>query len=108
VLENRRDLSLIQLERTRQLMNAAVRDCLVVGYESRIDNLTLPDPDDRHVLAAALEAQAQVIVTYNLRDFPPDALQPRGLEAQHPDEFILRVIAICRSGPRLPPHPHRY
>lgn len=94
VLENRPDLSAAQLERTRQLMNAAVRDCLVVGYEGRIDSLTLPDPDDRHVLAAALEAQAQVIVTYNLRDFPAGALQPHGIEAQHPDEFILRVIAL--------------
>jgi predicted nucleic acid-binding protein len=94
VLENRPDLSAAQLERTRQLMNAAVRDCLVVGYEGRIDSLTLPDPDDRHILAAALEAQAQVIVTYNLRDFPAGALQPHGIEAQHPDEFILRVIAL--------------
>ena len=94
VLENRPDLSASQLERTRQLMNAAVRDCLVTGYEWRIDSLTLPDPDDCHVLATALEAQAQVIVTYNLRDFPADALQPHGIEAQHPDEFILRVIAL--------------
>lgn len=94
LLENRPDLSAAQLERTRQLMNAAVRDCLVTGYEGRIDNLTLPDPADRHVLAAALEAQAQVIVTYNLRDFPAGALQPHGLAAQHPDEFMLRVIAL--------------
>jgi predicted nucleic acid-binding protein len=94
LLEDRPDLSAAQLERTRKLMNAAVRDCLVVGYEGRIDSLTLPDPDDRHVLAAAIEAQAQVIVTYNLRDFPASALQPHGLEAQHPDEFILRVITI--------------
>lgn len=94
LLENRPDLSAAQLERTRQLMNAAVRDCLVTGYEGRIENLTLPDPDDRHVLAAALEAQAQVIVTYNLRDFPADTLQPYGLEALHPDEFILRTIAL--------------
>jgi predicted nucleic acid-binding protein len=94
VLANRPDLSAAQLERTRQLMNAAVRDCLVTGYEGRIDSLTLPDPDDRHVLAAALEAQAQVIVTYNLRDFPPRALQAHGIEAQHPDDFSLRVIAL--------------
>lgn len=75
-------------------MNAAVRDCLVTGYEERIERLTLPDPDDRHVLAAALAAQAQVIVTYNLRDFPARVLQPCGIEAQHPDEFVLRLIAL--------------
>lgn len=94
VLADRPDLSAAQLERTRRLMNTAVRDCLVTGYEERIAALTLPDPDDRHVLAAALEAQAQVIVTYNLRDFPASALQSYGIEAQHPDEFILRVIAL--------------
>lgn len=74
-------------------MDAAVRDYLVTGYEGRIDNLKLPDPDDRHVLAAAIQAQAQVIVTFNLRDFPVSALQAHGIEAQHPDDFLLRVIA---------------
>ena len=93
MLEDRPDLSAAQLERTRQLMNAAVRDCLLTGYEGRIDGLTLPDPDDRHVLAAAIEAQAQVIVTNNLRDFPANTLEPFGLEAQQPDDFILRIIA---------------
>ncbi|MDQ3010072.1 MAG: PIN domain-containing protein [Acidobacteriota bacterium] len=94
LLEARPDLSRAQLERTRRLMDAAVRDCLIAGYEGRIDSLTLPDPDDRHVLAAAIEAQAQVIVTFNLRDFPASALQPYGLEAQHPDNFIFRIIAL--------------
>ncbi len=93
LLRTRPDLSATQLERTRQLMNAAVRDCLVTGYEARIANLTLPDPDDRHVLAA-IEAQAQVIVTFNLRDFPAHQLEPFGIAAQHPDDFLLRVIAL--------------
>lgn len=94
LLEDRPDLSTAQLERTRYLMNAAVQECLVTGYEARIENLTLPDPDDRHVLAAAIEAQAQVIVTYNLRDFPANTLQAYEIKAMHPDEFILRAIAI--------------
>lgn len=94
LLANRPDLSATQLERTRRLMNAAVRDCVVTGYEKHIEQLALPDPDDRHVLAAALEAQAQVIVTFNLRDFPTDTLQLHEVEAQHPDDFILRVIAL--------------
>jgi hypothetical protein len=55
-------------------MNEAVRDCLVTGYEDLIESLTLPDPDDRHVLAAAIRAGAEVIVTYNLKDFSPEAL----------------------------------
>ena len=72
VLKNNPMLSSERLTRTRSLMNEAVRDCLVSGYEVLIDSLSLPDPDDRHVLAAAIRAGAQVIVTYNLKDFPAE------------------------------------
>jgi predicted nucleic acid-binding protein len=58
-------------------MNAHVRDCLVGNYESLISSLSLPDPDDRHVLAAAIRARADVIVTFNLKDFPAEALEKR-------------------------------
>ncbi|MGH3439915.1 MAG: PIN domain-containing protein, partial [Sciscionella sp.] len=61
---NRPDLDTDKLQRTRELMCQAVRDCLVVGYEPLIDVLDLPDPDDHHVLAAAIKARAQVIVTH--------------------------------------------
>jgi PIN domain len=57
-----------------ELMNAAVPDCPVEGYEPLIDGLKLPDLDDRHVLAAAIKVGAQLIVTNNLADFPEDAL----------------------------------
>lgn len=57
VLADRPNLSRRQLERTRDLMNVHVRDCLVTGYEHRIKALSLPDPDDRHVLAAAIDAR---------------------------------------------------
>ncbi|GAB89902.1 hypothetical protein GORHZ_074_00115 [Gordonia rhizosphera NBRC 16068] len=56
---NRPDLDPLKFARTRELMNGAVRDCLVTGYESLVDALDLPDPDDRHVLAAAIKARAQ-------------------------------------------------
>jgi hypothetical protein len=56
VLENRPDLTRAQLERTRDLMNAHARDALVTDFEQLIDILELPDPDDRHVLAAAIRA----------------------------------------------------
>ena len=62
-----------RIARTRQLMTEAVPDCLVTGYESLIDGLALPDPDDRHVLAASIRSHAQAIVTMNLRDFPRSA-----------------------------------
>lgn len=94
VLQNRPDLKPEQLERTRMLMNAHVRDCLVTGYEPLIEGLTLPDPDDRHVLAAAIRTRASVIVTFNLDDFPRDAIEPFGIEAQHPDEFVTHLIDL--------------
>ncbi|MBD2655499.1 MULTISPECIES: PIN domain-containing protein [Synechocystis] len=94
VLNKRPDLTLEQLTRTRDLMNSHVRDCLITGYESLIPALHLPDPDDRHVLAAAIQGGVDVIVTFNLKDFPPRALAPYDIEAQHPDEFIACVIDL--------------
>jgi hypothetical protein len=92
VLANRPELSADSMERCRQLMDAHVQDALVTGYEDRIPKLALPDPDDRHVLAAAAHCGANVIVTFNLADFPPDELAPHALEAVHPDEFMLRLL----------------
>lgn len=66
VLVNRKDLDRKTLEKTRLLMNSHVRDCLVEGYQKLIPMLSLPDPDDRHVLAAAIHSKCSVIVTYNL------------------------------------------
>lgn len=86
---NRPDLDPARLGRTRRLMNDAIRDVTVTGYEHLIDQLDLPDPDDRHILAAAIHADAQVIVTRNLRDFPTDRLIRWGVEAQHPDDFLV-------------------
>ncbi|MCG3139122.1 MAG: hypothetical protein HJJLKODD_03000 [Phycisphaerae bacterium] len=94
LLQNRPDLTREQLERTRTLMDSHVRDCLVTNYESLIEGLNLPDPSDRHVLAAAIRSQTHVIVTYNLKHFPTDILAPFGVEAQHPDEFISHLIDL--------------
>src|SRR4051794_5934239 len=76
VLADRPDLTPAQLNRTRALMDANVRGALVEGHEPLIETLALPDPDDRHVLAAAVHAGADGIVTFNLADFPDDALRP--------------------------------
>jgi predicted nucleic acid-binding protein len=91
--EPRRDRAV--LERTRDLMNAAVRDCLVAGYEPLIAAVTLPDADDRHVLAAAIAGACDVIVTQNLRHFPATALAAHNIEAQHPDEFLLSHLNLA-------------
>ena len=85
---NRPDLDVDALDRTRTLMNDAVRDAQVTGFEYLIDELELPDPDDRHVLAAAIHARASVIVTANLKDFPTEDLFQYGMTAQHPDAFL--------------------
>lgn len=95
VIAVRPDLSADALDRTRRLMNAAIPDCIVSGYEPLVVGLSLPDPDDRHVLAAAIRSAAQVIVTANLRDFPAAQLAPYGVEAQHPDDFVLGLIDLA-------------
>jgi len=87
VLKDNPRLSAERLARTRTLMNEAVRDCLVTGYEDLIASLSLPDPDDRHVLAAAIHARADVIVTCNLKDFPAEVLAGFSIEAQHPRDY---------------------
>lgn len=114
VVEDYPDIPRVKAERVRDLMNAAVPDCLVTGYEDLIASLTLPDPDDRHVLAAAIRADAEVIVTFNLKDFPKAVLAGYDMEAQHPDDFLGSLLdaasgAVCgavkrqREGLRNPP-----
>ncbi len=92
LLESREDLTIEQLTRTKNLMNAHVRDCLVENYESLIEKLTLPDKNDRHVLAAAIHCQAEVILTFNLRDFPKFELEKFRIEAIEPDDFIVEMF----------------
>lgn len=75
-------------------MNRAIRDVLVTGYEPLVEVLDLPDPDDRHVLAAAIKARAQVIVTDNLKDFPRARLVPWNIEARSADDFVLDLIDL--------------
>lgn len=84
-----------RIQRTRTLMNDAIRDCLVTGHEELIASLTLPDPDDRHVLAAAIRANAEIIVTFNLKDFPTDVLSGYDIEAMHPDDFLVRLLDLA-------------
>jgi predicted nucleic acid-binding protein len=91
ILRRRPELEL-SLKRTRALMVAAVADCLIDGYEDLIETLDLPDPNDRHVLAAAIRAGAETIVTANVADFPRDALSRHQVEAKHPDDFVVELV----------------
>ena len=94
LLKNRPDLTTEQLDRTSDLMDQAIPDACVSGYEKLIKGLTLPDIDDRHVLAAAIRCNASVIVTFNQKDFPDETLGPFGIEAQHPDEFVDNLFDL--------------
>lgn len=87
-------IALNVLQERCQDMDAAVPDSCVQGYEALIDHLTLPDPDDRHVLAAAIRCHADVIVTFNESDFPEASLAPYGIHTRHPDLFIRNVDEI--------------
>lgn len=97
VLKKRPELEK-QLLRTKQRMNTAIPDSLVTDYQALIDGLSLPDPNDLHVLAAAIRSNAQIIVTFNLKDFPAEALEPYGLEAMHPDVFVEHQFDLSQSG----------
>jgi len=92
VQRDRPDLSASQLARTRKFMNDAFEEALVTGHETGLETYILPDPDDRHVLAAAVHSGATWIVTFNLRDFPERALEPLGIQAIHPDAFVLACL----------------
>ena len=69
-------------------MNEALPNATVMGYEAHLPQITLPDPDDRHVVAAGIAAGASIILTWNLRDFPPEELQKYGMRGCTPDGFL--------------------
>jgi len=98
LLYKRSDLRRKQLERTRREMNFHFPDSLVHGYESIILTLHLPDPKDRHVLAVAIHAKAEYIITFNLIDFPNKILQFYNIESLSPDEFAVRLV---RTAPNV-------
>jgi len=95
--KNRPDLDPDRLLRTRSLMTAAIADVLVTDYQPLIGAVDLPDPDDRHVLAAAVKSGAQAIVTANLKDFPRAKLEKWRVQAVAPDAFVRAQIDLDRD-----------
>ena len=92
VLENRPDITLDRLTRTKNLMDFYVKNSLVTDYEEIIPQLELPDEKDRHVLAAAIKSNAKFIITFNLRDFPSNNLRAYNIQAMHPDSFLRELL----------------
>jgi predicted nucleic acid-binding protein len=88
-------IALEKLVTRRDCMNASVPDGCVAGYEELIEPLKLPDPNDRHVLAAAIRCGASAIITFNEKDFPADVLKKYGIHTRHPDDFILEVDGVA-------------
>src|SRR5215470_13944499 len=93
----RRPAKAEQIARTARLMDEHFPEALITGYESLISTLMLPDPADRHVLAAAIRGGAQIIVTGNLRDFPKDSLAVYDIEPMSADEFCLATVQLCTA-----------
>jgi len=83
-----------ECEKRLKRANKAFPDALAQNYEPLIQSLDLPDPKDRHVLAAAIKVNANQIVTNNLKDFPSDYLETFGLTAKSADDFLTDIIDL--------------
>jgi len=86
-------IPLARLEATRDMMNLALPGATVSNYQVHLPKVVIPDPDDRHIVAAGIAAGATTILTWNLRDFPETALRPFGLRAETPDAFLTKLHA---------------
>ncbi|MGE4527437.1 MAG: PIN domain-containing protein [Rhodospirillaceae bacterium] len=115
VLRDRADVTEAELRRCVDLMNEHALDALVEGYEYLIPSIELPDPDDRHVVAAAIHSRCDVIVTNNLKDFPKEVMDRYRLKAELPDTFVTHMLDLhdgevaaaikdCRARLKKPPY----
>ena len=92
VIADRPDLEPERVRRVAALMDSSLTDAHIAGYEALTDTLELPDPNDRHVLAAAITGGVGVIVTNNSKDFPASILEPHGIAAMTADAFVLGLL----------------
>lgn len=94
LIADRTDIDPAKLRKVAEMMRNAVPDCMITNYEKLEVGLALPDPNDHHVLAAAIRCKAQAIITSNLKDFPADVLQEFDIEAIHPDVFLINQFDL--------------
>ena len=97
LLKNRPDLKEANLKRTIRFMEQEFINAQITDFEHHIPTIQLPDPDDRHVVACAIEAKASIIVTKNLKDFPVEELAKFSIVAQHPDDFICNLFKLDKK-----------
>lgn len=93
----RKGIPKVEANKRALKMNQAFPDALVENYEPLIETLELPDIDDRHVLAAAIKTNANLIITNNLKDFPQEYLASFGLKAKAPDDFFTDIIDLSHE-----------
>ncbi len=107
-----------RLLRTRDIMKRVLPGADVRSFEALIDGLSLPDPGDRYVLAAAIAGGAGIILTFNVRHFPVRVLDPLGITCREPDALLCKVfdddpdpvldaaeaarMNLCRTAPDRP------
>jgi len=78
-------------------MDNAFEGANIKGFKSLINELDLPDKDDRHVLAVAIKSEASIIITFNKKDFPARSVKPHSVEIKDPDDFIVYLLKSNKS-----------
>jgi len=92
LLKNRTDLDEKRINRTVGFMSYFFPLANVMNFDHHIPGIELPDSNDRHVVACAIQCEAEIIVTFDLKDFPVEELEKFGIIPQHPDDFICNLI----------------
>ena len=87
------DVPQTAVDRYLDAINQAFPDSMVQGWERHVYGIQLPDANDCHVLAAAIESGATIIVTENLRDFPMAQIRRYGVTAMDSDTFLSERFA---------------
>jgi predicted nucleic acid-binding protein len=88
-IAEKRPADLAGCKRRCSAMNSALPEAMVTGYDYRISTIAFEDPDDRHVIAAALHVRASGIVTRDTAHFTPESMAPFGLKVVDPDELLV-------------------
>ncbi|WP_129667454.1 PIN domain-containing protein [Phytoactinopolyspora endophytica] len=82
------------VDRMLTRMNETFEDADVIGYEHLVESMTC-DQKDRHVLAAAVHGRADALVTLNVRDFPPESVNPHQVTVHSPDDLLLDLFDLA-------------